>query len=101
MLKSISYLEINCRYNHLDLVMFSGALVDPKASRIVVYRNRKYYFSYDLEYKMFYLFNVRGILVATLSKMVFKFHVSHAREIGLENVWGLLAKINVYPVTSL
>ena len=101
MLNSISYLEINCKYNHLDLVMFSGALVDPKASRLVVYRNRKYYFSYDKDDETFYLFNVRGILVATLSKMVFKFHLSNAREIGLENVWGLLAKFNIYPVTSL
>lgn len=98
MYKTISYLEISCKYNKVDLVLFSGALADPKASRLVVYRNRKYFLSYDKDDDRFYLFNVRGILIASIGAMVFKFRVSRAPEIGLEFIWGLLAKLNIYPV---
>lgn len=101
MLNSISYLEIRCRYNKPDLKQFSGFLVDKDASRVFVYRNRRYTFQYIEDEDEFRIFNSRGILMAIILGDSFQFYVLSAPEIGLNLIWGLLAKINVYPVTSL
>lgn len=101
MLNSISYLEIRCRYNESDLKQFTGALQDRDARRVVIYRNRRYFLSYDADDDTFYLVNKNCLRVAAISKMVFKFHVSNAPEIGLNLIWGLLAQLNIYPLTSL
>lgn len=101
MLNSISYLEIRCRYNHFDLVTFSCALSNPNARRILEYRNRQYFFSYDRDDKTFYIVNKKYLRVASISESVFRFHVSNAPEIGLNLIWGLLAQLNIYPVNAL
>lgn len=100
MLNSISYLEISCNYNKVDLKLFCGDLSHKGSSRVVVYHNRRYFFSYDADDDAFYLVNKYGVCVGMLVGTIFKFYVSYAPEIGLNLVWGLLAKLNVYPVKS-
>lgn len=101
MLNSISYLEIRCRYNKVDLKHFSGFLEDKEACRVFVYRNRRYCFQYVEDEDEFRIFNSKGILMAIIFGDSFQFYVSSAPEIGLNLIWGLLAQLNIYPVTSL
>lgn len=101
MLNSITYLEISCSYNRSDLVIFSGHCSDRGATRFVTYRCRRYFFSYDDIENIFYLTNNSGTIVGVLNDDTFKFYVSHAPEIGLNLIWGLLAQLNIYPVNSL
>lgn len=100
MLNSISYLEISCKYNKVDLKQFAGDLIDNSASRSFMYRNRKYVFSYVEDEDEFRIFNSRGVLMAVIVGDSFQFYIASAPEIGLNLVWGLLAKLNVYPVKS-
>ena len=100
MQESISYLEISCTYNRIDLINFAGGTYGENVRRVVVYRNRRYYLSYDNNTKEFTIFNSRDIIIAILRYDIFKFYPSKAPEIGLNLVWGLLAKLNVYPVKS-
>lgn len=101
MLNSISYLEIRCRYNKVDLKMFAGYLIDNSASRVFIYRNRKYTIGYVEDEDEFRIFNSRGVLMAVIVGDSFQFYITSAPEIGLNLIWGLLAKLNIYPVTSL
>lgn len=101
MYNSISYLEIRCCFNKSDLKRFTGALQDRDARRIIMYRNRRYYLTYDSNTDMFSIMNRDGSCIGILVVGLFRFYVSHAPEIGLNLIWGLLAQLNVYPVTSL
>lgn len=100
MLDSISYLEIRCKYNYIDLYCYTGTAADRDAYRVFMYRNRRYVIECDPDKKEFYISNWSGIIIAVISESVFKFYMENAREIGLNLIWGLLAKINVYPVKS-
>ena len=101
MLNSISYLEIRCRYNKSDLKQFTGALQDRDAARVVTYRSRPYRLAYVAAQDEFRLFNRHGVIAASIVGESFQFYVSSAPEIGLNLIWGLLAQLNIYPVTSL
>lgn len=101
MLKSISYLEIRCKYNYIDLYCYTGAAADRESQRVFRYRNRRYVIACDPDTKEFFISNWSGIIIAVISESVFKFYVENATEIGLNFVWGLLAQLNIYPVTSL
>lgn len=101
MLNSVTYIEIRCNYNKFDLKHFFGALQDSGIRRVVMYRNRRYYLAYDSGTDMFLIVNNHDICIGILSGRLFKFYVSRAPEIGLNLIWGLLAQLNVYPVTSL
>lgn len=101
MLNSISYLEIRCKYNKSDLKQFTGALQDKAARRVFIYRSRCYYLAYNPDADMFSITNKNGALIAEIGNMVFAFYASNAPEIGLNLIWGLLALLNIYPVTSL
>ena len=98
MYSSISYLEISCRYNKLDLKQFVGVLQNRSAFHVIKYRNRKYTIVYVDTEDEFRLFNSKGILVAVIVGELFKFYVSSAPEIGIDLVFGLLAVLNIYPV---
>lgn len=100
MLNSISYLEISCKYNKMDLKSFAGSYYDMDVRRVVRYRNRRYFFSYVADDDAFYLVNKDNLRVGMLVGDIFKFYVSNAPEIGLNLIWGLLAHLNIYPVTS-
>lgn len=101
MYNSITYLEIGCIYNHNDLVRSVLSKRDSKEGFSVSFRNRKYKLHYVDDVNLFYLYNRFGDLVAIIADGQFKFYVSAAPEIGLELVWGLLARLNIYPVKSL
>lgn len=101
MLNSISYLEIRCRYNKPDLMLFSGAMSDQTAQRIFIYRNRQYSLRYDVNTGHFYIYNKHDNCIAVIDEDSFGFYIADAPEIGLNLVWGLLAQLNIYPVTSL
>lgn len=97
MYNSISYVEISCIYNHNDMVRSVIAKKDTKDGFVVVFRNRKYKLHYVEDVNLFYLYNKFGDLVAIIADGQFRFYASAAPEIGLELVWGLLAKMNIYP----
>lgn len=101
MLKSITYLEIRCKYNKPSLKLFANALQNSNVPRTIIYRHRRYDLTYIHDEDEFKLFNKSGLLVASIVGEYFQYYVSSAPEIGLDFVWGLLAKMNVYPVTSL
>lgn len=101
MLNSISYLEIRCTYNYNDLFNYTGANVNREPRRIFMYRNRRYVIECDPDKKEFYISNWYGIIFALVSESTFQFYVNNAPEIGLNLIWGLLAQLNIYPVTSL
>lgn len=98
MYNSINYIEICCKYNHVDLQLFTGTLSDRMARRIFTYRNRKYTLLYSADVNLFYIFNKDNTCIAIITPSLFEFYPSRAPEIGFELVWGLLAKLNIYPV---
>lgn len=98
MYKSISYLEISCNYNHDELVRSVLSKANTGKAFDVLFRNRKYYLHYDSKVNMFYLFNRFQDLVAIIAEGQFQFFASVALEIGLEHVFSLLARLNIYPV---
>ena len=100
MYNSISYVEIRCKYNKSDLKRFVGALQDKHASRVIMYRNRKYTIVYLPSWDEFRILNARNVLLAVIEKDLFKFYASLAPEIGLELVFGFLALFNIYPVKA-
>ena len=100
MYNSISYVEISCKYNKVDLMLFAGSLVDNTASRVFCYRNRKYVIDYVEDEDKFRIFNSKGLLMATIVGDSFQYYVSSAPEIGLMLIWGFLAKLNIYPVKA-
>lgn len=101
MYKTISYLEIRCNYNLTDLSLFAGSCIENGSRRVISYRGRRYYFFYDSSCRAFILSNARCVPFAYLYDNTFRYHPPRVPEIGLELVWGLLAKINVYPVNCL
>lgn len=101
MLNSITYLEIRCKYNKVDLKTFTGSFYDKDVRRVVHYRCRRYFLSYNADEDAFYLVNRYGVCIGEIVGCVFRFYVSNAPEIGLNLIWGLLAQLNIYPITSL
>lgn len=97
MYKSISYVEINCVYNHNELVRNVLAKKDSKNGFVVKFYNREYKLHFVEDVNLFYLYNKYGELIAIIAEGQFRFYVSAAPEIGLELVWGLLAKLSLYP----
>lgn len=98
MFKSITYLEIRCKYNKSDLLNFSGVLSDENARRLFTYRNHEYFLKYVTSVDKFYLFNKHYACVAVIDEDSFGFFPADAPEISLNLIWGLLAILNIYPV---
>lgn len=100
MYNSISYVEISCKYNKLDLKLFTGTLIDNSASRVFVYRNRKYVIAFVEDEDEFRVFNSKGLLMATIVGDSFQYYVTSAPEIGLDLIFGFMAKLNIYPIKA-
>lgn len=100
MLNSISYLEINCSYNKIDMMLFSGHFNGEGCSRTFFYRGYKYNISYDKDDDSFVIINKCNVPIGYLSDSRFKFYAPRAKEITLELLWGFLAKMNIYPVKA-
>lgn len=100
MYNSISYVEICCKYNKVDLQLFSGIMNDSEASRAFVYRNRSYKIKYVKSEDEFRVFNSKGLLMAIIVGGMFKYYVTSAPEIGIDLIFGFMAKLNIYPVKA-
>lgn len=100
MYNSINYIEISCKYNKVDLQLFAGVFADGEASRVFVYRNRKYEIKYVKNEDEFRVFDSKGLLMAIIVGGVFKYYVTSAPEIGIDLIFGFLAKLNIYPVKA-
>lgn len=100
MYKSISYLEISCKYNRSELCRFCGALQNASAYRVFKYRGRKYYIVYLPLQDEFRILNARDGLVAVVVGEVFKFYASSTPEIGLDLIFAFMALLNIYPVKA-
>lgn len=100
MLNSIDYLKIRCSYNRIDMMLFSGHFNGEGCSRTFFYRGYKYNISYDKESDTFVVINKNNVPIGILTDARFKFYPSRAPEIGLELLWGFVAKMNIYPVKA-
>lgn len=98
MYKSINYIEICCKYNHVDLQLFCGNLVERMARRVFIFRNRKYTLQYSADVNLFYIFNKDNECIGIITPSIFEFYPSRASEIGFDLIWSFMAKLNIYPV---
>lgn len=100
MYKSISYVEISCKYNRSELCRFCGALQNASANCRVSFRNRFYFIAYDADKGLFFIRNRNGVNIAFISDAVFHYYVSSAPEIGFDLIFAFMALLNVYPVKA-
>lgn len=98
MYKSISYLEISCKYNRSELCRFCGAVQYASANRKFSFRNHFYFIAYDADRDEFRIFNSKGLLVANVIGDSFQYYVTSAPEIGIDLIFGFLAVLNIYPI---
>lgn len=100
MYKSISYLEISCKYNRSELCRFCGALQNASSNRKVSFRNRSYVIAFVADEDEFRVFNSKGLLVATIVGSSFQYYVTSAPEIGIDLIFAFMAMLNIYPVKA-
>lgn len=98
MYKSISYIEISCKYNKLELRRLCEAQQNASANFKFSFRNRRYVITYVEDEDEFRIFNSKGLLVANIVGGLFQYYVALAPEIGIDLIFGMLAVLNIYPI---